>query len=61
MGKIFNIEDKKMIETKPKVMDDGIYIPTSQYVEEGSQPYYINIITKEVFIEAYNKFIKEGE
>lgn len=53
--------DKIYVEQKPYVGEDGIYVPCEPYVPEGCCADYKCIITKELFIEAYNKWIKEGE
>lgn len=49
------------VEQKPYVGEDGIYIPLEQYVPEGFVSNYKCIITKEIFIEAYNKWIKNNK
>lgn len=36
----------------------GIYVPVNEYVPEGCQSQYRCILTKEMFIEAYEKWIK---
>jgi hypothetical protein len=41
-------------EYTPYVNDDGIYAP----VAYSDQVYYQRIMTKEMFVEAYNKWIK---
>ena len=41
--------------------DEGIYMPVQEYVQSGCASHYRCIITKELFIEAYNKWIKEGD
>lgn len=40
---------------EPFVDDEGIYIPSSY-----DQRYYQCLITRELFVEAYNKWIKGG-
>lgn len=47
------------IKQLPYVDDYGIYIPDKEYIPQGSAGSYSCIMTKEVFIEAYNKWIKE--
>ena len=42
----------------PFVDDDGIYIPLEEYVPEGCASNYKCVMTKEMFVEAYNKWIK---
>lgn len=47
----------KYIKQEPYVGDDGIYVPCEEYVEEGCLSAYKCVLTKEMFIEAYNKWI----
>ncbi len=42
----------------PYVDDHGIYVPEKEYMPAGTESAYKCLITKEVFIEAYNKWIK---
>lgn len=49
------------VKQEPYVGEDGIYVPCEAYVPEGCSAAYKCIITKELFVEAYNKWIKEGE
>ena len=42
----------------PYVDDDGIYVPSQHYVQKGFAPQYRMLIPKDLFIEAYNKWIK---
>lgn len=49
---------KVYIKQEPYVGDDAIYIPCEAYVPEGCASNYKAIITKELFVEAYNKWIK---
>lgn len=46
------------VKQKPYVGDDAIYVPCEEYVPEGCASIYKAIITKELFVEAYNKWIK---
>ena len=43
----------------PYIDDEGIYVPVKEYIPKGSPELYNCIITKEMFIEAYNKWIKD--
>ena len=45
---------------EPYIDDYGIYVPEETYVPQGTRGSYKCIITKELFVEAYNKWI-EGE
>lgn len=47
------------IKQEPYVDDYGIHVPDREYIPEGVNGSYHCIMTKEVFIEAYNKWIKE--
>ena len=45
------------VKQKPFVGEDGIYIPVEAYAPEGCGVYK-QFISKELFVEAYNKWIK---
>ena len=47
------------VKQEPYVGEDGIYVPCEEYVPEGCTSAYRCVLTKEMFIEAYNKWIKE--
>lgn len=49
----------RYIRQKPYVDEYGIYVPEKEYVPEGTESFYRCIMTKEMFIEAYNKWIKK--
>lgn len=59
--KVRPMSDIVYVKQEPFVGDDGIYVPCEPYAPEGCSAAYHCIITKELFIEAYNKWIKEGE
>lgn len=48
----------RYIRQEPYVGDDGIYVPDKEYVPEGCVSTYRCVMTKEMFVEAYNKWIK---
>ena len=52
---------KKYIKQEPYVNDEGIWLPVQEYVPEGYAAAYQCLITKELFVEAYNKWIKNKE
>jgi hypothetical protein len=52
---------ERYIKQKPFVDDYGIYVPVEEYVHEGCQSQYRCLITREVLVEAYNKWIKSSE
>lgn len=45
------------IKQEPYINDTGIWIPTEEYVPEGYASTYRCLITKELFVEAFNKWI----
>lgn len=49
------------VKQYPYVNDTGIYVPCEEYVQEGSVSNYKLLISKEMFVEAYNKWIKGEE
>lgn len=51
----------RLVPQEPYVNDSGIWVPLNPYVEEGNVSTYKMIISKELFIEAYNKWIKGEE
>ena len=55
------ISQRKYIKKEPYVNDDGIWVPVQEYVPEGYAAPYQCLITKELFVEAYNKWIKQEE
>jgi hypothetical protein len=48
----------RYIRQEPYVNDYGIYVPDKEYVPEDCVSTYRCIMTKEMFVEAYNKWIK---
>ena len=46
------------IKQEPYIDENGIHIPLEPYVPQGCISVYQCIMTKEMFIEAYNKWIK---
>lgn len=52
------VDHKTYYCPKPYVDDEGIWVPTESVVEEGLSCTYEEVISKEMFIEAYNKWIK---
>lgn len=45
------------VKQEPYVDDCGIYAPINQYCVDGTTSDYKCVITKEMFIEAYNRWI----
>lgn len=56
--KVFSVERPKCIRQEPYVDDEGIWVPCMPYVPEGCASNYKLVMTKEMFVEAYNKWIK---
>ena len=50
-------EQTNYIKQEPYVGDDCIYWPVEEYVPEVCARHYRQVLTKELFIEAYNKWI----
>ena len=46
------------IKQDPKIDDDGIWLPCEAYVPEGCSSNYRLLMSKDMFVEAYNKWIK---
>ena len=55
------VESGLYVKQEPYVGEDGIYIPVHDYMLAGSVCAYRCAITKEMFVEAYNKWIKGEE
>jgi hypothetical protein len=45
------------VPTKPIIKDDGIYMPVVDSVREGEEPYYKLVMSKDMFIEAYIRWV----
>ena len=56
-GKI-RTDNIKYTRRYPYVNDDGIYMPCSEYEPESCDTTYRMLMSKEMFVEAYNKWIK---
>lgn len=46
------------VKQEPRIDDKGIWVPVHEYVPENMVSSYRLIISKEMFVEAYNKWIK---
>lgn len=53
-------EEVEYVKQYPFVGEDGIYIPCNDYAPKGCGSTYKCVLTKELFVEAYNKWIKDG-
>ena len=49
------------IKQEPYVNDEGIYVPVNEYVKDGGVSTYRCFLTKALFVEAYNKWIRGEE
>lgn len=49
------------IKQEPYIDDTGLYLPCEEYVPEGTASAYRMVISKEQFVEMYNKWIKGEE
>ena len=52
------ITGTEYVRQMPYVDESGIYVPIKDYVPNGCASMYRCIMTKEMFVEAYNKWIK---
>ena len=57
---ILHVKHPVYIKQHPYVSEDGIYVPCEPYVQEGHASAYQCVLTKEMFVEAYNKWIKDN-
>lgn len=48
----------RYVRQEPYVNDYGIFVPEKSCVPEGCTSVFNCLITKEMFVEAYNKWIK---
>jgi hypothetical protein len=48
----------RYIRQEPYVGEHGIYVPDKEYVPEGCVSTYRCVITREMFVAAYEKWIK---
>ena len=49
---------KEYVLNSPYINDDGIWIPCQSYTPKGTESVYKMLMSKDLFIEAYNKWIK---
>ena len=54
-------EQPKYVKQEPYINDEGIWTPCEEYVPEGCASNYRLVMTKEMFVEAYNKWIKNAD
>lgn len=51
------LSQRKYIKQEPYIDDEGIWIPVQEYIPEGCVSTYRCLITKELFVEAFNKWL----
>ena len=52
------LKEPVYVKQEPFVGENGIYMPDNEYVREDCAGYYKMVLTREMFVEAYNKWIK---
>lgn len=57
-GQLAKLKPKTYVKQEPYINNEGIWIPVHEYVEEGLESVYRCVMTKEMFVEAHNKYIK---
>lgn len=50
--------EPEYVKQEPYVNDIGIYVPVKEYAPKGTMSAYRLLISQEMFVEAYNKWIK---
>lgn len=55
------VRETEVVINKPYVDDVGIYAPVHEYTIKGHPATYKLVMTKEMFVEAYDKYIAHGE
>lgn len=58
-GQLGKLTESKYVKQEPYVDDDGIYVPVNDYVPDYMQSTYRCVMTKEMFVEAYDKYINK--
>ena len=56
---LISTKPRKLIKLEPRVSEDGIYVPIEEYVYDDQPKDYRRVMTKELFVEAYKKYILE--
>ena len=49
---------REYVQNTPYIDDEGIWVPCHTYTLRGTASSYKMLISKELFIEAYNKWIR---
>lgn len=58
MSSTIKIRSPVYVKQEPYIDDEGLFMPCEEYVLEGHETYYRMAISKQQFIEMYNKWIK---
>ena len=58
MTQFEKLKAAKYVKQEPYVDDNGIWAPLEAYALEGCANNYKLVMSKEMFVEAYNKWIK---
>ena len=56
-----DIKESVWVPSHPYVGADGIYVPVYPYVREDEPPLYKLLLSRDMFVEAYNMWIKGAE
>lgn len=51
-------KSREYVKNSPLINDTGIWVPCEDYSPKGTASNYRMLISKEMFIDAYNKWIK---
>lgn len=57
----FKLVRPKYIKQEPYIDNDGVWEPCEPYVSEGCASKYRLVMSKDMFVEEYNKWIKGEE
>lgn len=60
-NQVIAIKPEEYVEQQPYINDVGIYVPIHRYAPKGTESISRCIMTKEMFVEAYNKWIRGEE
>ena len=58
VSQTYCLKQSVYIKQDPKIDDDGIWLPYEEYAPEGFSSNYRLLMSKDMFVEAYNKWIK---
>ena len=55
------MDGSQYVKQEPRIDDKGIWMPCQTYMPEGCTGNYKLVMSKAMFIEAYNRWIKGGD